>query len=84
MRNLPRRIPHNINNHRHPRRQMPQNMTMEKPHSRIFSPEAQHRVPSARDLDCIAEGGAGEIVGLVRWVCWGWWICFWGGFGVWF
>lgn len=72
MRNPARGIPHNINQHGHARRKMPQNMTMEQPHPGIISTEAEHRVPATGDLDCITEGGAREIVRLEGGVFWIW------------
>jgi hypothetical protein len=70
MRNPARRITHNINKHRHPRRKVPQNMAMEEPHAGIIGAEAKYRIAAAGDLNCIAEGGAGEIVGLEGRVFW--------------
>lgn len=69
MRNPTSKIPLNIQQHCHPRRKMPKNMTMKKPHSWVISPESKHRVPAARDLDCISQRCPRKIIRLVRiWV----------------
>jgi hypothetical protein len=54
MRNPARRVPHDIDEHRHPRREMPQDMAMKEPHTGIVGAEAEYRVAAAGDLDCVA------------------------------
>lgn len=47
-------------------------MAMEEPHAGVIGAEAEHRIATAGDQDCITEGGAGEIVGLEGGVIWVW------------
>lgn len=63
MRLRPRRIPHDVDQHRHPARQMPQDMAVEEPHARVVRAEPEHGVSAPRDLDRVAEDyGAREVV----------------------
>lgn len=65
MNSQPTTIPvtHNIHQHSHPTRQMPHDMAMKQPDTRIISLEAKDRVSATGDLDCVSQDGFGEIVG---------------------
>lgn len=59
-----RLLTHNIDKHSHPPCQMPHDMTVKEPDTRVVSPEPENGVSASRDLHCIAEDGAGEVVGI--------------------
>lgn len=54
---LARRVPLHINQHRHPRSQMPKDMAVKEPNARVIRAETQHGVAATWDLDCVAELG---------------------------
>lgn len=52
----------NINQHRHPTRQMPNNMTVEQPHPRIIRPEPQNRITPTGNIHRIPKHRTREII----------------------
>jgi hypothetical protein len=56
------RIAHDIHQHGHAARQMPENMAMEQPHARIVRPKAKNGVPTPGDLHGVSQSDSGEVV----------------------
>ena len=56
------RIAHDIHQHGHATRQMPENMAMEQPHARIVRPKTKNGVPTSRDLHGVPPSDNGEVV----------------------
>jgi len=53
---------HDIHQHGHAARQMPENMAMEQPHARIVRPKMKNGVPAPRDLHRVSQSDTGEVV----------------------